>query len=225
MSSWLAGPRAARLIVAAGVVLVVCLAAACGEDDAARVTTSPTVVGEPKGAVLIVVAPKDFQDKEFAAVRDAVAAAGYEPVVANTDGGTSTSMDGATIDADISLADAATVDYDGVVLIGGPGAEAYWDDATVHEIVQRAAADGRPLGAICLAPVTLARAGVLQGKKATVWPDNRGDLSAAGCDVRDDPVVVDGLIVTGNGPDAAGEFAQAFVTALSAARSGPTPVD
>ncbi|MEK7136703.1 MAG: DJ-1/PfpI family protein, partial [Patescibacteria group bacterium] len=73
------------------------------------------------------------------------------------------------------------------------------------------------LGAICIAPTILARAGVLRGKKATVWDPSTGSgqvalptpsqvLRECGAQYTGEAVTVDGKIVTANGPAAAEEF-------------------
>jgi protease I len=71
------------------------------------------------------------------------------------------------------------------------------------------------LGAICIAPTILAKAGVLKGKQATVW-DAKGEqiaiLKAAGARYTGNEVTVDALLVTGNGPNAAEEFGRTFAT-------------
>lgn len=76
---------------------------------------------------------------------------------------------------------------------------------------------GKPLGAICIAPLILAKAGVLKGRKATVW-DSGGEqiaiLKAHGAVYTDQAVVIDGSVVTGNGPGAAGEFGRVFAGAV-----------
>lgn len=65
------------------------------------------------------------------------------------------------------------------------------------------------MSAICLAPVTLANAGLLEGKRATVYPSAKSFLKWKGATYTGNPVEVDGNIVTANGPEVAEEFAQA----------------
>ncbi|RJP34563.1 MAG: hypothetical protein C4536_02525 [Actinobacteria bacterium] len=76
-------------------------------------------------------------------------------------------------------------------------------------------AAGKMVAAICIAPVILAKAGILQGVEATVSPGMEGELTAGGAILVEQPVVVDGNIITGWGPDAAVEFAQEVNKALS----------
>lgn len=72
------------------------------------------------------------------------------------------------------------------------------------------------LGTICLAPVCLANAGVLSGKKATVYPDEVAGLKSAGALYTGARVEVDGRIVTASGPESTGEFGEAAADLLVA---------
>ena len=138
----------------------------------------------PTMQVLLVIAPENFRDEEYAEPRAVFEAAGYTVVVASASLETATGMLGMEVQPDLLLADVQVGDYDAVVFIGGMGARAYWDDPQAHRIAQEAVAAGKVVGAICIAPVILARAGVLEGKQATVFKGNCGELEAGGaiCD-------------------------------------------
>jgi len=56
------------------------------------------------------------------------------------------------------------------------------------------------LGAICIAPVTLAKAGVLEGKRATVWKSEGETLKEHGADYTGASMEADGKIITADGP-------------------------
>ncbi|PIR71487.1 MAG: hypothetical protein COU43_02395, partial [Candidatus Nealsonbacteria bacterium CG10_big_fil_rev_8_21_14_0_10_37_25] len=75
------------------------------------------------------------------------------------------------------------------------------------------------LASICISPVILAKAGVLKGKKATVWSSPMDKVPVRILEeneaiYQDKSVVADGKIVTANGPAAAEKFAKAIITAL-----------
>jgi len=70
------------------------------------------------------------------------------------------------------------------------------------------------VGAICIAPGILARAGILKGRKATVFPSEIEALKRNGAFYTALPVVIDGRIVTASGPEAAEEFGKALVKTL-----------
>lgn len=213
--------RAPRVAVVVGLVALsaalAALSAACGGvgggNDAAQTPTATASPSPGLEEVLIVVPDEDFQQIEYKAVVDALKTAGYPLVIANREGGDSFSGDVA-VRSDLTIADADAADYKAVVLIGGPGAAALFDDVDLQRLVRTAAADGKVVAAICLAPVVLARAGVLEGRQGTVWEDEVAALESEGCTVVGAPVVTDGLIVTGNGPEAAEEFAATVVEKL-----------
>ena len=121
---------------------------------------------------------------------------------------------GSTEQAEIALKDVNVSDYDRIAYIGGPGAAALKEDPDALRIARDTVQAGKPLGAICIAPTILAVAGVLRGKRVTGWDDGEGTqirfLEKADATFTDESVTKDGLIVTGNGPEAAEEFGKIF---------------
>ncbi|MDD5086856.1 MAG: DJ-1/PfpI family protein, partial [Candidatus Nanoarchaeia archaeon] len=77
---------------------------------------------------------------------------------------------------------------------------------------------GKITAAICIAPVILANAGVLDGKKATVFPSGKDDIMVRGADYTGEQVTQDGKVITANGPAAARSFGEAIVKELSRGR-------
>jgi protease I len=216
-------PGGAPLLVAflAALALVAALiGCGGGNDGAADDGSTPATFTPSPGAdtVLIVVPDTGFQQSEYQAVQRALSDAGHRTRIANALGNDSVSGDDVHVRADLRIANADPAEYAGVVLIGGPGTTSLFDDTDLQALVRDTARQGKLVSAICLAPVILARAGVLEGKQATVWEDQRAELEENGCSAQDTPVVVDGLVITGNGPEAAPEFAAAVVKALRADR-------
>ncbi|HEC33240.1 MAG TPA: DJ-1/PfpI family protein [Chloroflexi bacterium] len=186
-------------------------------------TESPLPTPEPPGggdegtgAVLLVIAPEDFRDEEYAEPRAVLEAAGYAVVVASLSLDVATGMLGMEVQPDLLLADVRVPDYDAIVFIGGNGATVYWDAPEAYRVAQEAAEQGKGLAAICIAPVILARAGVLAGREATVFdPDSLcAELEAGGATCTGVPVQRDGRIVTARSPDVAGLFAETIVEVL-----------
>jgi protease I len=163
---------------------------------------------------LIIIAPAMYQDVEFQAVHDALIAAGFSVVIGSTATGTCTGKFGGTQEAAVALRDVQVTDYDRIVFIGGPGAAALAENHDALGIARDCVASKIPLGAICLAPTILAASGMLNGLRATVWDDGERTqirfLETQGARFSGEDVTVDGLIVTGNGPEAAAAFGKAF---------------
>jgi protease I len=172
----------------------------------------------PSRRVLIVVAPERFRDEELAEPKRALEAAGHIVTVTSTRPGVATGTLGARVTVATSLALLDAADFDALVIAGGAGAPTHlWDDEPLRALVRSMHAAGKPIGAICLAPPVLARAGVLSGKRACTFPDPRAiiELKRGGATCGAEPVVSDGTIVTGNGPEAAAAFGAALVHLVS----------
>lgn len=165
--------------------------------------------------VLMIIAPKDFRDEELKEPKQVLEARGAEVRVASTSVKEAIGMLGFRVKPDLALEDVKIADYDAVVFVGGSGASRYWTDQAAHEMARNAAAEGKVLGAICIAPVTLANAGVLKGKNSTVWPSEKDKLTKQGAKYTGNPVEVDGRIVTADGPTSARAFGEALVKALA----------
>ena len=190
------------------ILLGVAIAFGCG--------TEPGKTADLTGKkALMVIAKKGYRDEELNEPKAALEKSGVAVTLACSSLGTATGMLGGTASPTILVKDAKVADYDAIVFVGGIGASEYFDDPTAHQIA-REAAEGKLLCAICIAPVTLARAGVLKGKKATVFSSKKGDLTKGGADYTGSAVEIDGNIITAEGPKAARRFANAIIDALSA---------
>ncbi len=172
--------------------------------------------------VLMVVAPEKFRDEEFQVPYAHFTGLGAQVTVASTKKGTATGMFGAKAEATVTVAEVKAGDYDAVVFVGGAGVPIVRADVKAVALAKEAK-DRPVLAAICWAPTILAKAGVLVGKKATVWKGDDAEygtttdkvLQKHGAFFTGDEVTVDGNVVTGNGPAAAQKFAEA-ITALLA---------
>jgi protease I len=169
--------------------------------------------------VLIIIAPEKFRDEELAEPVAALQKAGIGYEIASTRRGTCTGMLGAKVNATLTLDDVDPKTYDGLIIVGGGGAQVHlWDDDLLQVLVKFFHDKMKVIGAICLAPVVLARAGILKGKKATYFesPVSFREMRAGGATLVAEPVVSDTRIVTANGPAAAKGFADTFIRMITA---------
>ena len=170
-------------------------------------------VGKMKKVVMII-AQDAFRDEELLQPKDILERNGIEVKVASTRLGTIKGMLGAQINPDILINDINVGDFAAVIFVGGIGASQYWDNPVAHKLAKDALDNNRIVAAICIAPVTLAKAGILKGKRATVWSSESGQLKAAGVNYTARPVEKDGNIITASGPSAAIEFGEEIVRAI-----------
>jgi 4-methyl-5(b-hydroxyethyl)-thiazole monophosphate biosynthesis len=159
-----------------------------------------------------------FEDLEAITVVDLLRRADIEVVTAGLVPGPITGSRGTVVIPDSSLDAERARDFDMIVLPGGlPGAKNLEADPRIRELLHRHQAEGRFIAAICAAPKILAGAGLLDGHSATGYP---GTLDAAAFPrvrVLEDPVVVDGKVVTSRGPGTAMDFALGLVELLTGA--------
>ena len=164
--------------------------------------------------VLMVIASSQFRDEEYQKPRAILEGAGAKVTVASSNLKEATGMLGLKVKPDILLKGVKMEEFDAIVFVGGMGATEYWENPTAHTLAKKAYESGKPTSAICLAPMTLANAGLLKGKKATIWKDAVVDFKTKGVVYTGKPVEQDGKLITGSGPDAAEEFGKALVEAL-----------
>ena len=158
----------------------------------------------------LVPLAEGFEELEAVTIIDVLRRAGVSVTVAALGATPVTGSHGISVAADTTLDAVANADFDAIVLPGGPAAKRLRDDARVKAVVVRVAREGRVVAALCAAPIVLEAAGVLAGKRATVYPGN--ELPSA--HQVEERVVVDGNVITSRGPGTALEFSLAVVEKL-----------
>jgi protease I len=156
--------------------------------------------------VLMVIAPERFRDEELFVTREELKRSGHVADIASTRRGRCPGSRGGTATATLTLADARAGDYDAIVFVGGGGSRVLFDEDNALRLARTASDEGRVVAAICLAPVILANAGVLRGKKATVAGTEARAIEAGGARYTGPGVTVDGHVVTANAPKASRQF-------------------
>ena len=200
-------------------ILLGSLLAGCkDEQEGIEVDTEETVTEEASLAgkrVVMIIAPQDFRDEELIEPQEVLYDRGAEVKVASKSLETAKGMLGAQVKPDMLVSDIKVEDWDAIILVGGGGSGVYWDDSLVHSMLKEAVKQDKIVGAICIAPVTLANAGVLSGKKATVYSSETQRLKDKGAEFTGKDVVRDGNLITASGPKAAKCFGEAIAGALA----------
>jgi len=178
--------------------------------------TAPQPPPATSGSVAVFIAPRLYQDEEFDPIVRQLTRAGFAVVTVSVETTAVQSMDGYLVKPKQALRDVRPSDYAALVLIGGSGITVLWDDSLLHAKCREFAAAGRVVAAIGIAPIALARAGILKGRRATVVRDISaiGLLRAQGCRYSFNRVVTDGTIVTAASAVSAKPFARAVIQAL-----------
>ena len=125
---------------------------------------------------------------------------------------------GRTIRPDLPLDQAKADDFDALVLPGGVrNPDHLRTNATAIQLIRDFARQAKPVAAICHGPWLLVEADLLRGRTATGWPSIRTDLRNAGANVVDEPVVVDGNLVTSRMPEDVEDFTRAVIGLIESA--------
>ncbi len=165
------------------------------------------------GKVAILLAP-GFEELEAVTVIDVLRRGGIEVIIAGLEEGPVPSARNVRIVPDTTIEALNPDEIDLVVLPGGlPGVENLKKDPRVKELLTKVREKGKKCAAICAAPGALAAFGLLEGKRATIYPSLREELK--GARVEDSPVVVDGDIITSQGPGTAMAFAFKLLETLA----------
>lgn len=124
-----------------------------------------------------------------------------------------TGAHGIRIETDAVLSDIDFFDAELLIFPGGmPGATNFAACADLNERTRDHVYLGRPVAAICAAPLVLGRLGLLDGKRVTCYPGFEDELTGATCTGA--LVEQDGIFITGKGPAAVFEFGYAIVERL-----------
>lgn len=117
---------------------------------------------------------------------------------------------------ELNVHNARVEEFDALLLPGGvANPDRLRLSRTSIAFIREFARQHKPIAAICHGPWTLIDAGVARGRRLTSWPSLKEDLRNAGADWRDEPVVVDGHLVTSRKPDDLPAFDQALMAELA----------
>jgi len=170
--------------------------------------------------IAMVIAFRDFSDPEYFISRNVLLGAGAKVITVSSKKGLAIGVDGGEAQVNLISSEFKVEGFEAVVFIGGPGMGGKLDDEGFQKIAKETVEANKVLGAICIAPALLAKAGLLSGKKVTVWSDPLDKsaikiLKEEGAEYLDEDVVIDGKIVTASGPMVAKKFGQALVEVLT----------
>jgi protease I len=166
--------------------------------------------------IILLIAEDGFQVREYGDTKNVLETAGHVVFTATMKKTVAVSNIGTQVPVDI-FADTINVDeYDALYVVGGPGALSSLNNEIVHNLLKRFSQnETRRYGAICIAPRILAEAGVLSGVKVTGWNlDGKFEdiCKGAGAIYVAEPVVVDGRVITADGPLSAKKFGETIAS-------------
>lgn len=168
------------------------------------------------GDILVVLAP-GAEEIEAVTVPDILVRAKQRVTVASTAADLVVSGSrGIPLAAHVRLDAVLGSDYDCVYLPGGMGsATTCRDDVRIQDLAERQLAAGRLLAVICACPIALVPRRLCAGRTLTSYPGVRAQVEPHARAWRDQPVVIDGNLVTSQGAGTALALALALARLLA----------
>ncbi len=105
-------------------------------------------------------------------------------------------------------------DFAGVVIPGGFAPDALRRSEPVLDLVRAFDAADKPVAFICHAGWVPISARIIEGRRATSFVAIKDDMVNAGCDWVDEPVVIDGNLISSRHPGDLGHWLRAIIEAL-----------
>ena len=198
------------IVITIGIII-----SGCSIEISKQNIEQQSAAGENMKKIAMIIAPRGYQDVEFGTPYTYFTDHGATVDVYSTQKGTANGSLGGKVKVEHDLSELNVSNYNAIVFIGGPGTSLVRNDNNSIKIAKDSVNAGKVLGAICLSPTILAKAGVLKGKNATVWygPDSELDmltseyLEKQGARYTSSDVTVDGNIITADGPKSALKYA------------------
>ncbi|MDD3046313.1 MAG: DJ-1/PfpI family protein [Candidatus Pacebacteria bacterium] len=169
--------------------------------------------------IAIIIAFKDFRDEEYFETKEILEKAGFETSVFSNKKGIAIGKFGGEALIENTFKDLDISKFDGLLIVGGSGAIEYLDNPEIYFLINEAKNQKKIIAAICIAPLILAHAGILKGKKATVWSSDLDKSALKEFKKQEvkyvsEKSVVDGKIVTADGPSSIVEFCKNIINLI-----------
>jgi len=148
----------------------------------------------------LILTARGFEDVELLYPYYRLVEAGFEVVVAAPERGEIEGKHGYKVKVDARFSEVDPRGYDVLVIPGGRAPERVRLDKDALEITRYFTSEGKPVAVICHGPQVLISAGVVRGRRLTSWWGVKDDVIAAGGHWVDEPVVVDGNLVSARYP-------------------------
>lgn len=177
---------------------------------------------------VLLILPNAFEVFEAAALIDVLGWANHygdtpiETVTAGVNSPISCTFGVLRVQPDVLLADINEDDFDAVAIPGGFETKGFFEDAyseTVLKTLRDFDNRNKPVVSICVGALSLARSGILSGKRATTYHlmggKRRKQLAEYGAIVVDAPIVIEENTITSTSPATAIEVALTLVEKLT----------
>jgi len=166
---------------------------------------------------ILLLLPKGFELLEFSALFDVLAWADIKVVTCGLKKQVPSAF-GVLLTVDAIVDDIHLDEYDALAIPGGFEEDGYYEDAysdRFSTIIRAFHSKNKPIASICTGALPLGNSGILAEKKATAYCRKQKELASFGANVVDDPLVVDGNVITSSCPGTSIDVAFQFLEMLT----------
>jgi protease I len=167
-----------------------------------------------EGKKILILADDLYQELELWYPKLRLTEEGAEVTVAGPNKGQYRGKNGYPVFADISFGQVDPETYDALVIPGGYAPDLIRRHEKAIAIVRKMNELGKTIAFICHAGWVLISADILRGRRATSFFAIKDDMTNAGVDFIDAPVVVDGNLISSRRPEDLPEFCKAIIAHL-----------
>lgn len=158
----------------------------------------------------------DFEDSEFRVPYDRMRNEGFEVDVIGAKAGQEIKgkKGKEKVKASKGIDEVRPEQYQALFIPGGYSPDHLRLDRRFVDFARAFDEQHKPVAAVCHGPQLLMTAGIVRGRTMTAWPTIQEDLKMVGANVKDEPVVVDGNLITSRKPDDLDRFSDAILQRL-----------
>ncbi len=168
------------------------------------------------GKSILIFAGPLYEDLELWYPKLRLEEEGARTVVAGTGEKIYKGKHGYPVTVDTEVTQVSAQSFDGLIIPGGYAPDVMRRSARLLEITREIFTANKPLGFICHAGWVPISAGILKGKHGTSVPAIKDDVVNAGMIWEDQPVVVDGNLISSRHVADLPQFMAAYVKAFTA---------
>jgi protease I len=164
-----------------------------------------------------MVLAKNFEDSEAIEPKRHLEGLGAEVVTIGVERGVVEGKKGGALEVEQTFDDVSPDEFDMLIIPGGGAPENLRIVDEAVAFTRRFVESGKPVGSICHGPQLLISAKVVEGRTLTSVNKIRDDLINAGAHYVDEPLVVDGNLITSRVPGDLPQFNEALSQAVGLA--------
>jgi protease I len=157
--------------------------------------------------IAFVIAFVGFRDEEFFIPYNDLSKE-FEVHVFSTQKGEARGKLGGVFSISKVIDDIIVENFDALLLVGGPGGYTYLGNQLLYNIINKFYSLNKLVSAICMAPLILAEAGIMNGKRATVFIGDKDSFISKGVVYTGNYVEVDGNVITADGATSSESFSK-----------------